>query len=106
MAESLTLTTPVLARTGITIMRPATIMIDLPRAALVVTLLQWDGTNFIMDGRVLDYTYNATTTPTGITLIRALNKANLSANSLENRVMTQLKADHPELAGTITGAPD
>lgn len=41
-----------------------------------------------------------------LTKIKALNKANLSTKSLEKRILEQLQADYPELAGTVTGTPD
>ena len=106
MAESLTLTTPVLARTGISVLRPSFIGLDILTGVLTVRLLPWNGSAYVPDGRALEYTYDATTTPTGVALINSIGKANLSTNSLWNRLMTQIKADHPEVAGTITGAPD
>jgi len=106
MAESLALNTPVLAKSGITTVRPAFIGLDMTLLTVTIVLRPWNGSGFVADGRQLEFTYDATTTPTGQFLLRALNKANLSTNSLENRVMTQIKADHPELAGSVSGAPD
>ena len=50
-----------------------------------------------------EYTYQGAE---AVTMIRALNKANLSVKSLNRRILERLIADHPELSGTISGAPD
>lgn len=43
--------------------------------------------------------------PSGQTLLTALNKANLTTNSLMKRVFTQLIADG-HIVGTVTGTPE
>lgn len=44
---------------------------------------------------------------TASTLIRQLNTANLSARSLQRRILERLQVDFPgQLAGTISGVPD
>lgn len=42
---------------------------------------------------------------TAVTLMRALNKADLSVDSLHKRILERLAADG-KLAGTVSGAPD
>ena len=106
MAEAVTLTTPVLARAGISTLRPAVMLLDVFSGLVSIQLRPWTGTAFAPDGRVLEFRYDTDTTPTGRSLLIALNKANLSTISLEKRIMQQLQADHPELAGSVTGTPD
>ena len=48
--------------------------------------------------------YNSTTTPTGDALLTGLNKADLSAKSLERRIYERLIADGV-ITGTIAGVP-
>ena len=42
---------------------------------------------------------------TATTLMSALNKANLSTNSLHKRILNQLVTDG-EISGTVSGSPD
>jgi len=51
------------------------------------------------------FLYSATTTPTGQTLMRALNKADLSVKSLQRRILERLALDG-HLVGTVSGTPD
>jgi hypothetical protein len=44
--------------------------------------------------------------PSGAALITALNSANLTANSLVKRILTQLLTDGYVAAGAIAGSPD
>lgn len=69
--------------------------LDLDAASIVVEL---KGQN----GERLTKAYTPTTTPTGLALLTALNKANLSTRSLKQRVFDQLVSDGT-LVGTVTG---
>ena len=51
------------------------------------------------------FVYDASTTPTGQTLMRALNKADLSVKSLQRRILERLALDG-HLVGTVSGTPD
>jgi hypothetical protein len=55
------------------------------------------------DGRVIDHAYSGAQ---ATTLMIALNKANLTTNSLHKRALNQLVADGILPAGAIAGAPD
>jgi hypothetical protein len=97
MAEILTLTTP------ITFPTPPTI------TTYLVRMLKFDYDTSTIDirltgpnGEVKTFDYSG---PTALTLMIALNKANLSTTSLQKRVLQQLVADG-KLAGTISGSPD
>lgn len=70
-------------------------------------VLDWDGQHigiFLVgpNGERRTETYNGSTAKT---LMIALNKANLTANSLHKRVLNQLVTDG-KLAGTVSGTPD
>lgn len=71
-----------------------------------ITLMAWNGTAFITTNPV-SIIYDSTTTPTGASLIVALNKVNLSTpgNSLEARILNQLIASG-RITGTLVGAPE
>ena len=70
--------------------------------------LDWDGQMIMVclrcaaTGKVLTFTYSGTEARN---LMIALNKANLSTNSLQKRVMDKLIADG-KIAGSVSGAPD
>lgn len=55
------------------------------------------------NGAVSNYTYSGSA---ATALMVALNKANLTNNSLHKRVLNQLVTDGKLLPGTVTGAPD
>jgi hypothetical protein len=77
--------------------RPITIVLDRePRARILVVFLGTNGER--REWRVEDPVR-------ALTLIKALNKADLTTNSLDKRCMTQALADGV-FAGTITGTPD
>lgn len=56
------------------------------------------------NGEALSKMYDKTTTPTGATLLTALNTSNNSVTSLIRRVYQRLTTDGV-LAGTISGVP-
>lgn len=105
MAESLTLTTPIPGPAAITVMRPSVIQLNNITKRVIIQLHPWNGTDYVLDGRFEEFVYDAATTPTGATLLRQLNKADLSAISLEKRIMTQLIASGYK-SGTVGGTPD
>lgn len=104
--ESIALTAPVVTQATTTVLRPARVNFNLLLGRVEVTMMRWNGIAFINTDQRLDVVYDATTTPTGLSLIIALNKANFSTanNSLERRIMAQLIASG-YLAGTVSGTP-
>lgn len=105
MAEAMTLTTPIEGQAAITVMRLAQLTLDNVGGRVIIQVREWTGTVFAADGRFREFVFDAFSVPTGATLIVALNKANLSAVSLEKRVMNQLHASGV-LRGAISGSPD
>jgi len=94
MPEIVTLTTPV-TPPSLTTYRVVMLAMDWDSASIAIRL---KGTN----GETKFCGYQGAT---ATTLMVALNKANLTSNSLQKRVLTQLIADG-EIAGTISGSPD
>lgn len=105
MAESLSLTTPIAGQASISTLRPSFIALDVLSGRIVIQLREWNGSAYVLDGRFKEFTYDSTTTPTGLALIVSLNKANLTTISLEKRIINQLVASGL-LAGTVSGSPD
>lgn len=89
MAEKVTLTTPVADY------EVSALDLQWTARRIVITLVNSRGDTFLHE--ILD--------PQATTLMVALNKANLTANSLHRRIMQQLITDGV-IAGTISGAPD
>jgi hypothetical protein len=94
MAEIVTLTSPI-TPPSLTTYSVRMIQMDLDVPTIVIRLR---GTN----GEIKTCSYAGAT---ATTLMIALNKANLTSNSLQRRVLTQLIADG-EISGTISGSPD
>lgn len=69
-------------------------------------ILDWDGQGLIIvvgKGDVRrEFAYNGAQ---AVTLMTAINKANLTVKSLQRRILEQLVSDG-KLVGTISGAPD
>lgn len=69
-------------------------------------VLDWDGQGIHItlkkNGVTKEESYNG---EEALTLMIALNKANLSTKSLQKRILERLIADN-RLAGTISGTPD
>jgi hypothetical protein len=70
-------------------------------------VLDWDAQRILVgvrgeQGERRDFTYEG---DTARTMMVALNKANLTANSLQRRVLERLSSDGL-LAGTVAGTPD
>ena len=97
MAEYHILTTP--ATTSVTTYKVSSLLLDAEGERVEVIVKD----NL---GHVVRTLYHSTTTPTGRTLLITLNKANLSTNSLQKRVLKQLASDGGVDAGTATGSPD
>jgi hypothetical protein len=105
MAEQIQLATPETKPAIVTTTyRPVFVSFDSEAPAIVIRLR---GTN----GEVKSFVYGgsdagAADKTKAATLIKTINKSNLSTKSMDKRIMEQLMADFPELAGTITGAPE
>lgn len=92
--ETVTLTVPLVQTT--TAYRVQSITFDLDTSSIYV---QIRGTN----GELVQKTYNSTTTPTGATLLHAINTGNFSSNSLLKAVYNRLLTDGVIPAGSIIG---
>lgn len=102
--EIVTLSSPIVATATSTVMRPSRVEFNVLLGTVQVTLYPWNGTAFVTTGKPLNVVYDASTTPTGASLIISLNKANLSTTSLERRIINQLVSSG-YLAGTVSGTP-
>ncbi len=102
--EKLTLTTPAFSSAGASEFKLA--ILELNRRSSVINAVFAEvtpGTSiFIPDGRQLSCGYQGATADAMLIL---LNKANLSANSLEKRVTTTCQGDGKLPPGTVTGTP-
>lgn len=92
--ETVTLTAPVVQTT--VAYRVQVITFDLDASTIYVQLR---GTN----NELIQKTYNSLTTPTGATLLHAINIGNFSANSLLKAVYNRLLTDGVIPAGSIVG---
>lgn len=92
MAQVLTLTTP----QSVTDYRISIIKFNWDEAKITVVLKDTQG-----DTVTVGYTGETATS-----LMVALNKANLSTNSLQKRTLEQLVTDGKIPAGTVSGSPD
>lgn len=97
MAESLTLTTPI-TPTAPTTTTYTVRSIYLGRDEEVIRVVVRDN-NHVLTTHVYEGA-------TAVTLMTALNKANLSTNSLQKRILNQLASDGKLPAGTVTGTQD
>lgn len=93
MAEQCDLTIPEGAVAGTTLYRPVALLLDWENARITVSLVGEGGhrKKVVYDGV--------------LTLLKALNTANLSTKSLHKRLLEKLVADG-YLVGTISGTPD
>lgn len=103
MAEIVTLNAPVQADAGATVFRIALLCLDWEHAIIKVYLRQWASGAFVPGGKHLPVEYSGAT---ATNLMIGLNTANLSTQSLHQRVMARLLADGKIPAGTSSGAPD
>lgn len=102
--EVVTLSAPIVATPSATVMRPARVEFNLILGTVQVSVYPWVNGAFVTTAPPLNVTYNASTTPTGASLIVSLNKANLSTTSLEKRILNQLISSG-FLEGSISGTP-
>jgi hypothetical protein len=101
MAEEITFSQPIQADPGASRFRVSFLGLDWENAAITIKLREWNGTAFL--GRLVHLTYDG---PVATTMMRGLNKANLTTQSLHQRVIERLITDGKLPAGTQTGAPD
>lgn len=93
MAETIALAAPIQAKPGTSTLKVAALVINVEASFIEA---HFRGTNGELEVARWDNARD---------LILQLNKANLSAKSLERRVMEKAITDG-KLAGTITGTPD
>ena len=89
MAETITLTVPP------NTFKVVRLILDLEGPEIMITLAEPGGVR--INHRI--------TGPAALSLMQALNKANLSSNSLHKRIISKLITDGV-LAGTFAGSPD
>lgn len=94
MAEVFTLTTPIVV--NVTTWKVNELHLSRKHSSIFVEVERSDGVT-------IQWTYWGTV---ALTLINALNKANLTVKSLEKRILEQLAADGIITAGAVTGTPD
>ena len=85
-----------------------TVAQSVPSYQVLKLVLNWGGASInvvVKDplGDLLRFTYAGAT---ATSLMTALNKANLSTQSLHSRILSQLVTDGKLPAGTVTGTPD
>lgn len=97
MAERLTLTTPITPPAPTTTDYVVRSLYLGWEEALIQVVLRDN------NGHTLPCTYEG---PPATALMIALNKANLTNNSLHKRIINQLTTDGKVPAGAVTGAPD
>lgn len=104
MAEEVDFSAPVQAVSdpGATRFRIALLSFDWEHAHILIRLREWNGTDFASGKRVEAEYFGAVAT----NLMIALNKANLSTQSLHQRVIAKLLADGKIPSGTQTGTVD
>lgn len=104
MAEDIILNAAVLVDTGATKFRVTQLHLDWESQKIGIRLREVNANGVAAQGgRVVHASYGGAM---AITLMTALNKANLSTKSLHKRIIEQLQADGRLGAGTINGSPD
>ena len=96
MPEIVTLTTPIPATATL---RIADFDLNVRGSLIRVVFAEWAAGDWVPNGREIIATWNG---PTADALMLSLNKANLSTQSLSQRVFAQAIADG-KLAGTQSG---
>lgn len=104
MAEIITLTAPV-AKPSTTAVRIERLIIDVEQRSIHI---QWLGNNNEAGSAVYSTPPppSKPTQPSGATLLTQLNTANLTTQSLINRVLRRLQTDGYIGAGNVAGAPE
>ena len=95
MAETIALTTPIVRNT--TAWRVNRFHMNPVDSTMYVELGDVNGSETFSN------TYHGAD---AIAKMTALNKANLTVKSMHRRILEQMIADFPQLAGTIAGTPD
>lgn len=102
MAEIVTLAAPVYVDPGAQQFRIALLVFDWEGQRIKVHLREGTANSFASGGKLITAHYDGAT---AVTLMTALNKANLTTQSLHQRVMARLIADG-KLSGSTSGTPD
>ncbi len=97
MAEIITLTTPVPATSTL---RIAVVDLNVRESLIRVVLADWVNSAWVVNGREIICSYSGASADA---LMIALNKANLTVQSLHQRVIAQLIADG-KLPGVASGS--
>jgi hypothetical protein len=103
MPEDVTLDSAVQTDAGATNFRVTLLHLDWEAAQIIIRLREVSGGSIVTDGKIVSHTY---TGDTATTLMRQLNKVDLSSNSLHKRIMSRLQTDGVLGSGTISGTPD
>jgi hypothetical protein len=103
MSEYVTLAAPVYADPGATTFRIALLVFDWEHSVIKVHLREWSGVTFVPGGKIVTATYEGAIARN---LMVGLNKANLTTNTLHQRVLDRLLTDGKIPAGTCEGTPD
>lgn len=101
MPELYTCNTPQYVDPGATVFRVAGLMLDWAGARIAVYLQEWTGSAFGSKRFTVEYIGSTATN-----MMIALNKANLSSQSLNQRVINRLIADGYLPAGSLGGTVD
>jgi hypothetical protein len=106
--ESVTLDAPVQSDTGATRFRPGGLNISVFGKRIDVVFREVDESGaFIVEPDGRQFSCSWTAADGAVAMIRALNIADLSTKSLQNRIMTAAQA-HPSClgSGSISGTPE
>ena len=103
MPEIITLNAPIKVDAGASVFRVSLFSMDVKNSVLKIHLGEWAGGAFVEGGKHIPTGYSGAEART---LMRQLNKANLSTQSLHQRVMAKLLADGKIPAGVESGAPE
>lgn len=102
--ERVTLDAPVKTDPGATKFRVAQLVLNVQGANLSIVLQEvTDAGEWVPGGKSIEARYEGAA---ALTLMRALNKADLSTRSLQQRILDRLQADGKLGAGAITGTPE
>jgi len=96
MPEIVTLTTPIPAAA---VVRIASVLLDVRQSLIRVVFAEWASGAFVPNGREVVALWNGAQADA---MMLSLNKANLSTQSLNQRIFTQAITDG-KLAGTQSG---
>lgn len=103
MAENIVLETPINARLGASQFRIARFEINVRERSLFIRAEEWDGGEFVEGGTAVVHNESGADTWAAIT---TLNKIDLSAKSLQLRLLERMQDKGAFAAGQISGTPD